>query len=159
MAAFGEIKGVEYPPDSGAGLPGVFWYPTSADPKTMTRSLARTGHWDGIQRSNYDTITGQKVLKVVIASGRATGVTFVPAKAKTLDEAQTVKAKKEVIVATGTIHTPQLLQGSGIGPKALLEAAGIEVKVDLPGVGQNFQDHPLNGGASFNCESFTAISR
>jgi hypothetical protein len=47
----------------------------------------------------------------------------------------------EVILAAGAIHTAQLLQLSGIGPSALLESLGVEVAVDLPGVGQNFQDH------------------
>jgi choline dehydrogenase len=47
----------------------------------------------------------------------------------------------EVILAAGAIHTAQLLQLSGIGPSALLESLGVEVVVDLPGVGQNFQDH------------------
>ncbi len=66
MKAIGELQGVQYPPDSGAGLPGAFWYPTSADPGPVLRSFARTGHWDGISqaRSNYHTLTGQKVLKV-----------------------------------------------------------------------------------------------
>ena len=43
--------------------------------------------------------------------------------------------------AAGAFGSPMLLQRSGVGPRALLESAGIEVKVDLPGVGQNFQDH------------------
>lgn len=53
----------------------------------------------------------------------------------------TIKVKKEVIVSAGTYHSPAVLQLSGIGPRKLLEEAGIDVKVDLPGVGQNFHDH------------------
>ena len=53
----------------------------------------------------------------------------------------TVDATKEVIVSAGAIHTPKVLQLSGIGPKKVLEAAGIETLVDLPGVGQNFMEH------------------
>lgn len=52
-----------------------------------------------------------------------------------------MKAKKEVILAAGAIHTPQVLQLSGIGPAPLLKKAKIPVKVSLPGVGGNFQDH------------------
>lgn len=61
-----------------------------------------------------------------------------------------LKAKKEVILTAGSLHSPQVLQRSGIGPSGLLEAAGIEVLVDLPGVGSNLQDHPA-GGVSFKC--------
>jgi choline dehydrogenase len=150
--AFGEIPGITYPPDSGAGAPGVFWYPTSADPQTMTRSLSRTAHWDGIVRDNYHTITGTKVLKVVFEGDRASGVSYIPAMSKNILDSSTVKARKEVIIAAGTIHTPQILQASGIGDRNLLTAAGIEIKVHLPGVGSNFQDHPINGGASFVCQ-------
>jgi choline dehydrogenase len=156
MAAFGDIPGVEYPPDSAAGLPGAFWHPTSADPGPMLRSFSRTGHWDGIEaaRSNYHTLLGQKVLKVTFQGGKATGVVYVPAGATSQSGARTVKAKKEVILAAGTMHTPQILQASGIGPKKLLRDANINVVVDLPGVGSNFQDHPFQVGATFNRKWF-----
>jgi len=153
MEAFGEIEGVEFPPDSGAGSPGVYWYPTSADPTTMTRSFSRTGHYDGIPRDNYKVLTGHRVLNVVFdEDDAASGVRYVAKGAKDDTDARSVSARKEVILAAGTIHTPQILQGSGIGAEELLESAGIEVRVDLPGVGWNFQDHPLGGGASFDCK-------
>jgi len=50
-------------------------------------------------------------------------------------------SKKEVIVSSGTIFSPQILLLSGIGPRAELEALGIDVKVDLPGVGKGLADH------------------
>lgn len=53
-----------------------------------------------------------------------------------------VLANKEVVLAAGSIQTPKLLQLSGIGPKAVLKAAGIKVKLELDAVGSNFQDHP-----------------
>jgi choline dehydrogenase-like flavoprotein len=55
----------------------------------------------------------------------------------------TVKAKKEIVLSAGWLHTPQILQRSGIGPSALLKAAGIPVLVDNPGVGSNLQDHAV----------------
>ncbi|KAF4776131.1 glucose oxidase [Colletotrichum scovillei] len=162
IEAFKEIQGVDFPVDSGAGDPGVFWYPTSFDPATVTRSMARRGHWDGIEaaRDNYETITGHKVLKVLfdgdskVETRTAIGVSYVEANSATFNGARIVKARKEVILATGSIHTPQILQRSGVGGRALLEAAGIEVVVDLPGVGQNFQDHPVGAGATFTFTNF-----
>jgi choline dehydrogenase len=53
-----------------------------------------------------------------------------------------VGARKEVILAAGAVHTPQLLMLSGIGDKDELDAHGIECVADVPGVGHNFQDHP-----------------
>jgi choline dehydrogenase len=64
----------------------------------------------------------------------------------------TVAASKEVVLAGGSIHTPQILQISGIGPSALLKSFNIEVVSDLPGVGQNFQDNPTLY-PYFKCES------
>lgn len=54
------------------------------------------------------------------------------------------------MLSAGAVHTPQILQRSGIGPAELLERAGIDVINDLPGVGYNFQDH---GGPSFGVNS------
>lgn len=54
---------------------------------------------------------------------------------------QTVFARQEVIVAAGALHSPQILQMSGIGPAALLQHFNIPVAEDLVGVGSNLQDH------------------
>lgn len=54
---------------------------------------------------------------------------------------QSVKAKREVIVAAGALHTPQLLQVSGIGDPALLSSIGVPTVVNLPAVGQGLHDH------------------
>lgn len=60
-------------------------------------------------------------------------------------------ASSNIVVASGALNTPRLLQLSGIGPKDLLESHDIGVKVDAPGVGANFQDHPAMY-LSFQCE-------
>jgi choline dehydrogenase len=148
---FRGLPGVEYPPDSGAGIPGVYWFPTFMDPKAVVRSYARTGHYSNLKRDNYKLLTGSKVNKILLDGTTATGVTFVPANSRTGGAATTVLAKKEVIVCAGAIHSPQVLQLSGIGPKKLLESAKIQTVVDLPGVGQNFQDHPMLS-AMFSCK-------
>lgn len=54
----------------------------------------------------------------------------------------TLQARKEVIVSAGTFQSPQILMLSGIGPAATLARYNISVRIDLPGVGSNYQDHP-----------------
>lgn len=120
----------------------MYWFPTFMDPEKVERSYARTGHFDLINRTNFEVITDSKVTKISLDDGVATGVSF-EQKVGNSTVVVTVKARKEVIIAAGAIHSPQLLQQSGIGPSALLKSAGIETVVDLPGVGQNFQDHPM----------------
>ncbi|KAI4187460.1 MAG: hypothetical protein LQ348_004069 [Seirophora lacunosa] len=73
---------------------------------------------------------------------RITGVEFA---ATASDARRTVSATREVIVAAGALHSAQLLQLSGIGPSSLLDAYDIPVALDLPGVGNNLQDHCLVG--------------
>tara|TARA_R110000744_G_scaffold4636_3_gene16667 strand:+ start:632 stop:2350 length:1719 start_codon:yes stop_codon:yes gene_type:complete len=76
------------------------------------------------------------VLKIIVTDGRATGVKFL------VDgKEHTVTARKEIILSGGAINSPQILMTSGIGPKDHLEEHGITVIHDLPGVGQNLQDH------------------
>jgi choline dehydrogenase len=70
-----------------------------------------------------------------------------------------VTAKREVIVSAGGVHSPQILQLSGVGPKVLLESLGIPVVVNLPGVGQNFQDQATLA-INYNCKLFfLSVSR
>jgi len=76
------------------------------------------------------------VLKIIITDGRATGVKFLAD-----GKEHIVTARKEIILSGGTINSPQVLMISGIGPKAHLKEHGIDVFKDLPGVGQNLQDH------------------
>ncbi|KAI0384574.1 putative GMC oxidoreductase [Hypomontagnella monticulosa] len=142
IEAFRDIPGVEFPTDSGAGRAGVYWFPTFMDPKVVERSYARTGHFDGINRTNHDVVTESHVTKVLLEDGTATGVVF-RQKIGNATTYTTVKANREVILSAGAIHSPQILQLSGIGPSKLLQSAGINTTVDLPGVGQNFQDHPM----------------
>ncbi|MEH0664535.1 choline dehydrogenase [Vibrio scophthalmi] len=88
------------------------------------------------KRSNLTLIKGVVARKVLLDNGRAIGVEY--EKSGQITQAM---ASVEVIASAGSIGSVQLLQLSGIGPKAVLEAAGVEVKHDLPGVGENLQDH------------------
>ncbi|GKT49619.1 dehydrogenase xptC [Colletotrichum spaethianum] len=156
LEAFKEIDGVEFPSDSGAGQAGVFWFPTLMDPRTVTRSYAGTGHYLNVNatRPNYHLLVNTQARRLVVDDElSATGVEF-PLGNNTLF---TVNANKEVILSAGTIHTPHLLQLSGIGPKKILEAGGIDVLVDLPGVGQNFHDHPSLSGMNITLSKLASI--
>lgn len=114
------------------------------DPKIVQRSYARTGHFDGINRSNHDVVTESHVTKIILEDGIATGVIFRQGRGNSTTYT-TVKANREVILSAGAIHSPQILQLSGIGPKKLLQSAGIDTRIDLPGVGQNFQVRVAKG--------------
>ena len=76
------------------------------------------------------------VTRVLFEGRRAVGVSY-----RRGGEAVTVRARREVIVSAGSIASPQLLKLSGVGPAAELQALGIPVVHDLPGVGENLQDH------------------
>jgi choline dehydrogenase len=73
---------------------------------------------------------------LVFEGRRAVGVRF-----RQGGEMKTARCKAEVLLAAGSIQSPQLLQLSGIGPRALLERRGVAMVHDLPGVGENLQDH------------------
>jgi choline dehydrogenase len=87
-------------------------------------------------RANLAVWTGTLATKVILEGRRAVGVEVLRD-----GEVRTVRARGEVILAGGAINSPQLLQLSGIGPGAVLQRAGVPVVHDLPGVGQNLQDH------------------
>ncbi|KAF2837377.1 GMC oxidoreductase [Patellaria atrata CBS 101060] len=138
--AWAEIPGVTFPKEGAAGEVGVMWFPSSVDPVTVTRSYARYGHYENLRRENYDLLSAHKAVRVNFEGSVAGSVDIAERDADGIVKS-TVKARKEIIIAAGAIHTPQVLQLSGVGPKSLLESADIPVLVDLPGVGQNFQDH------------------
>ena len=88
-------------------------------------------------RQNLHVQTHILVERIIIESGRATGIEYKQAGIKKI-----ARARKEVILSAGAIQSPQLLMLSGIGPKEHLSEFNIPVVADLPGVGQNLQDHP-----------------
>ena len=90
------------------------------------------------RRKNLTIITKALVYKLILENNTATGVCFKNNKDKIFN----VKSKKEVILCAGAVGSPHLLMLSGIGPKDHLKSMGINLKADLPGVGQNPQDHP-----------------
>lgn len=95
---------------------------------------ADVGHNGG--RQNLCVMTGTQALRIVFEGKRAVGVEVVRD-----GRTQTLRARREVIVSGGAFHSPQLLMASGIGPADHLRSVGVAVVHDLPGVGQNLQDH------------------
>ncbi|MEW6706375.1 MAG: GMC family oxidoreductase N-terminal domain-containing protein [Pseudomonadota bacterium] len=92
-------------------------------------------------RPNFEMWTGAHVKRLLLERDEAHGLRCVGAEVVTPQGVETVRATREVVLAAGAIGSPQILQLSGIGPGALLQQHGIAVLHDLPGVGENLQDH------------------
>ncbi|MGV9670077.1 GMC family oxidoreductase [Gordonia sp. NPDC003504] len=89
------------------------------------------------QRPNLTVVHNRSVTTMLFDDHRATGVRTVDAAGEIAD----IHADREIIVCAGAIGSPALLQRSGIGPAEILAAAGVPIRVDLPGVGENLMDH------------------
>jgi choline dehydrogenase len=89
-----------------------------------------------LKRQNLTVETGVLASKVVLEGTKAVGIEY----ARNGEKVQ-VRADREVILSGGVINSPQLLMLSGVGPTRHLAKFGIKTVLDLPGVGQNLQDH------------------
>ena len=87
-------------------------------------------------RKNLTTITDSYVTKLILKDNKCIGIEYL--KNNTTHK---LLANKEVIVCSGTINSPQLLELSGIGDAEIIKNKGITVEHHLPGVGQNLRDH------------------
>ncbi len=92
-----------------------------------------------LKRPNLEVRTKATVLGIELEGERAVGVRL---RAGRRGE-ELVRAEREVLLSAGAINSPQLLLLSGIGAAQELQAAGVTVRHDLPGVGRNLQDHPI----------------
>ena len=128
--------GIPYNPDfNGAVQAGVGYYQlTQRDARRSSAAMAYVAPVRA--RRNLEVKTGAFVLRIVVEKGRATGVEVADGPGT-----RVVRAEREVIVSSGAIGSPKLLQQSGIGPADELKKVGIDVVHDLPGVGSNMQDH------------------
>lgn len=101
------------------------------------RSNTASGYLAPVRkRANLTVRTGAFVTRVLFDGNRAVGVEYLRAGA-----VHRARAAGEVIVSAGSLVTPKLLMLSGIGPADHLRGHGIDVRVDLPGVGTNLQEH------------------
>ncbi|KAI9049974.1 hypothetical protein LZ554_006120 [Drepanopeziza brunnea f. sp. 'monogermtubi'] len=127
---------------SGNAIGGYFC-PHNMDPVEASRQSAEEAYYPSAStRANYHILTGNAVSKIVTSKAwgavKVTGVEFV---ASADAPVQSVSVKKEAIVAAGALHSPQLLQHSGIGDTTLLQSLNISTVVNLPAVGHNLHDH------------------
>ncbi len=89
-----------------------------------------------MKRANLAVESGALAQRVIVEGRKAVGVVY-----RKGTEERTVRARREVLIAAGTIQSPQLLELSGIGQREVLQRAGVEVVHELPGVGENLRDH------------------
>ena len=125
--------GIPYNPDfNGKQQAGTGYYQVTQ--RDVQRSSAASAFLrPALARRNLTLKSDQQVLRVVLEGDQAVGI-------ETADTGL-IRAKREVMVTSGAIGSPRLLMLSGIGPADHLTSVGIDVTHDLPGVGQNLQDH------------------
>lgn len=132
----GQELGIPYNHDfNGRQQAGVGFYQLTQ--RNRRRSSASLAYLTPIKnRKNLTVRTGARVSRIVLEGARAVGVEIV-----TKGGSEIVRAEREVLVSSGAIGSPKLLLQSGIGPADHLRSAGVKVLHDLPGVGENLQDH------------------
>ncbi len=123
------------PEQDGAGLFQVTQF--HSGPQKGQRCSAAAGYVHPLaSRSNLTVLTRARAERLTLEDGRATGVVI-----RRRGRQNHIRARREVILSAGTFGSPQLLMLSGIGPADELRAHGLDVAHELPGVGQNLQDH------------------
>ncbi len=135
IAACGEIGLPRNDDFNGAQQEGAGYYHLNTR-KGRRSSTARAYLVTARRRQTCSIETNALVERIEIADGRAVGVRWRRGGTTHLS-----RARAEVVLSAGAINTPQLLQLSGVGPSELLRSHGIAVALELPGVGENLQDH------------------
>lgn len=105
-------------------------------------------------QTNLHLITESKTVRILFEGDKAVGIEYVhnpeaktapnPEAPTVMGEIKTLKARKLVVVSAGAFGTPMLLERSGLGDKEVLAKAGVECRVELPGVGREYQDHQVS---------------
>jgi choline dehydrogenase len=130
-------QGLPFNEDMNSGTQDGIGYLVGCIYKGRRQSTANTFLKAASGRPNLETRTSSPVRRVVFEGQRAVGVELEGA-----DESiTTLRCNREVILCAGALATPSILQHSGVGDAAHLQALGIEPVVDLPQVGRNLQDH------------------
>ncbi|MBW4622677.1 MAG: GMC family oxidoreductase N-terminal domain-containing protein [Cyanosarcina radialis HA8281-LM2] len=127
---------IPYNPDlNGDRLDGVGWVQVTQH-QGRRWSAADAFLRPAMRRSNLEVLTGAQTTRTIVCDRQAIGVEYI--REGTIHRANVTR---EVILAGGTVGSTQLLLLSGIGCAQQLRELGIDVVIDLPGVGQNLQDH------------------
>ena len=121
-------------------------------PQGRRASTAR-GYLDQARpRANLTIVTHALTDRILFTGKRATGVAYIHA-----GQPQRAYVRREVLLCSGAIASPQILQRSGVGPADLLSRVGVPVVLDLPGVGANLQDH-LEIYQQFECKQPVSLA-
>jgi choline dehydrogenase-like flavoprotein len=94
-------------------------------------------------RRNLKVVTNTIAQRIVFDASRAVGVAAVRSTSAGSNAPVEYRARREVILSAGALQSPKLLQLSGVGPAGLLREAGVDVRIDSPGVGRNLREHRL----------------
>jgi choline dehydrogenase len=145
-------RGLPFNPDFNSGdQAGTGLYQITARGRRRSSAAVAYIH-PARSRRNLRLTTGARVTRILVEKNRAIGVEFTRN-----GQIQTLHARQEVVLSAGALATPRLLMLSGIGPAAHIASHGIKVLHDLPGIGQNLQDHveislvyQLNGPHSYD---------
>ncbi|MGF1431496.1 GMC family oxidoreductase [Kitasatospora sp. LaBMicrA B282] len=113
-----------------------FHYQHSRTPDGRRASTATAYLRPALARPNLTVETGAQATRLLLEGSRVTGVEYLQG-----GRLHTLRAEREVVLCAGAFESPKLLMLSGIGPAGQLRGLGIEVVQDLPGVGENLQDH------------------
>ncbi len=136
---------------NGAVQEGAGYYQTTM--RNGVRSSTAAGYLRQAQRRpNLKVVPEALATRIVFDGRRATGVEYLAGDGKC-----GARANVEVIVASGAFNSPQLLQLSGLGPASLLRSHGIAVVADLPGVGDDLNDH-ISGRIMLRCKGTTTVN-
>jgi len=133
IAAAKELGFPENPDFNGHEQEGAGWYQVTA--RNGLRCSAATAYLKPCP-ANLQIITDAPARRLLLEDGRCAGVVYAQGGVE-----KTLRARREVVLSGGAIHSPQLLMLSGIGDGAHLQDMGIETRHHLPGIGRNLQDH------------------
>jgi len=129
---------------NGPQLPGAGYINMNISADGTRVSAAQAFLHPALSRPNLTLILNSNVIKLNFKNRRCVGI-----KLLTAGDVKDISVTKEVIVAAGGVHSSKLLMLSGIGDALALQKVGIDVVENLPGVGQNLQDHVLVSGVVF----------